>query len=88
MFEKLYKEFEDECEGTVYMMVNNPNRYKKWYKERVEQLCIDYKQQTRTPDWCPLEDARAWCPNCGKEFDSCGNCEAIFRTLPPGIGEE
>ena len=40
------------------------------------------------PDWCPLEDAHAWCPNCGKEFDSCGNCEAIFRTLPPGIEEE
>jgi len=48
MFEKLYKEFEDECKGTVYMMVNNPNRYKKWYKERVEQLCEDYKQQTHT----------------------------------------
>jgi len=49
MFEKLYKEFEDECEGTVYMMVNNPNRYKKWYKERVEQLCLDYHNSI-TPD--------------------------------------
>ena len=27
------------------------------------------------------EKSAEWCPNCGKEFDSCRNCEAIFRTI-------
>ena len=65
--------------------------YEDYYKTSGNTYCLKASRDIYIediPSWCPLEDAHAWCPNCGKEFDSCGNCEAIFRTLPPGIGEE
>lgn len=43
---------------------------------------FDYSTED-IPEWCELDEIQTpnWCPNCGKEFDSCKNCEAIFRTI-------
>lgn len=42
IFERLYKEFEDECIGRCHLMVNDRTGYSKWYKERLFRLCINY----------------------------------------------
>ena len=63
-FEKLYKEFISECEGTAAMMSNDTNRYKKWFKERVEQLCINYNSDTPDTEEGVIEIIKTesvWC---------------------------
>lgn len=55
VFDKLYKEFIEDCEGAVFMFANDSLGYRKWQKQRIERLCVEYHKGAsqplhRTPD--------------------------------------
>jgi len=47
LFDSLYKDLLDECDGASMMFVNDRSGYDKWYRERMKRLCIEFKYKEK-----------------------------------------
>jgi len=45
-FKRLYKQFWDELQAAPLNFTNNTLGYRKWYKMRLYQLCIEYRDSS------------------------------------------
>jgi hypothetical protein len=75
IFEKLYQDFESQAFSMCHLYVNNTRGYKKWYKEHLHKLCLEYQvasqQKNATDIMC-----RCWADTCVQcpEYGTNGEC--------------
>ena len=77
IFDKLYREFINETSDAVSTFVNDPAGYKKWFKSKLYEMCLKFKEASQPDDeacsfrcnsckkvFSGIDDSYTHCPDC------------------------